>query len=740
MNEGVRIDGRGVTDLRPLSAEVGILNAVHGSGLFQRGETQVLSVLTLGMSRMEQIVDTLGLDDRKRYMHHYNFPPFSTGETGRVGSPKRREIGHGALAERALLPVVPSKEEWPYTLRVVSDVLASNGSTSMASVCGSTLSMMDAGVPLKAPVAGIAMGLVFHDGKYTTLTDILGAEDAFGDMDFKVAGTSEFVTALQLDTKIDGLPADVLLKALEQAKVARLAILDVMHDAIAEPRSDVRPTAPKIVSFEIPIDKIGEVIGPKGKVINTIQQETGADIAVSDDGMVGTVSIGSKEGEKVEEARRRIELILDPPTAELGAEYTGRVVNITKFGAFVNVLPGRDGLLHISKLGRGKRIDRVEDVLDLGDEVTVRVDDIDNSGKLSLSLVGEEGDDAGRCPAATATARSGPRGAGRRRDERPAATPVRRRTSRPSTPPGTRRPRRSSATSVRPRPRAAVVATVTAVPAAAGDSSFRPPTPERRYATMSGARDGERSGFERTRLPSGLRVLTESMPELRSVAIGFWVGTGAIDEPDNLLGASHFLEHLLFKGTDTLAASEIANAIESVGGDMNAFTTQEYTAFYVRVPDDQLEVAADILSAVVWAPAFRPDEVDSERQVILEEIGMRDDTPDDIVHELFAAALYPKHPLGRSVLGTRDTITAAERDEIAAYHRDHYRPGNVVVAAAGNLEHEQMVELISAGLGVEDGARPARIDPSFAPPEAHRHRTAPDRAGPPRPRRARALA
>ncbi len=393
VNDGVRIDGRGVTDLRPLSAEVGIINTVHGSGLFQRGETQVLSVLTLGMSRMEQIVDTLGLDDRKRYMHHYNFPPFSTGETGRVGSPKRREIGHGALAERALLPVVPSKEEWPYTLRVVSDVLASNGSTSMASVCGSTLSMMDAGVPLKAPVAGIAMGLVFHDGKYTTLTDILGAEDAFGDMDFKVAGTSEFVTALQLDTKIDGLPADVLLKALEQAKEARLAILDVMTDAIAEPRSDVRPTAPKIISFEIPIDKIGEVIGPKGKVINTIQQETGADIAVSDDGVVGTVSIGSKDSSQVSEAQRRIELILDPPTAEIGAEYTGRVVNITKFGAFVNVLPGRDGLLHISKLGRGKRIDRVEDVLELGHEVTVRVDDIDNQGKLSLSLVGEEGED-----------------------------------------------------------------------------------------------------------------------------------------------------------------------------------------------------------------------------------------------------------------------------------------------------------------------------------------------------------
>ncbi len=389
VNEGVRIDGRGVADIRPLSAEVGLVNTVHGSGLFQRGETQVLSVTTLGMLRMEQIVDTLGLEDRKRYMHHYNFPPFSTGETGRVGSPKRREIGHGALAERALTPVVPSKEEWPYTLRVVSDVLSSNGSTSMGSVCGSSLSLMDAGVPIKAPVAGIAMGLVYADGKYTTLTDILGAEDAFGDMDFKVAGTSEFVTALQLDTKIDGLPADVLAAALQQAKEARLKILEVMKDAIAEPREDVRPSAPKIISFEIPIDKIGEVIGPKGKVINTIQQESGADIAVSDDGMVGTVSIGSKDSSQVDEARRRIELILDPPTADIGAEYTGKVVNITKFGAFVNILPGRDGLLHISKIGRGKRIDKVEDVFSLGDEVVVRVDDIDNQGKLSLSLAGD---------------------------------------------------------------------------------------------------------------------------------------------------------------------------------------------------------------------------------------------------------------------------------------------------------------------------------------------------------------
>jgi polyribonucleotide nucleotidyltransferase len=303
--------------------------------------------------------------------------------------PKRREIGHGLLAERALLPVVPSAEEFPYTLRVVSDVLASNGSTSMASVCGSTLSLMAAGVPLKAAVAGIAMGLVYDEGTYVTLTDILGSEDAFGDMDFKVAGTADAVTALQLDTKIAGLPADVLAKALLQAKEARLTILGVMAGAIAEPRDHVANSAPKIVSMEIPIDKIGEVIGPKGKVINTLQQETGADIAVDDDGMVGTVTIGAKDGNAVEEARRRISLILDPPTADVGAVYAGKVVNITKFGAFVNVLPGRDGLLHISKLSSlagGKRINNVEDVLTLGQPVEVRVDDIDPQGKVSLSL------------------------------------------------------------------------------------------------------------------------------------------------------------------------------------------------------------------------------------------------------------------------------------------------------------------------------------------------------------------
>ncbi|MDR3649463.1 MAG: polyribonucleotide nucleotidyltransferase [Acidimicrobiales bacterium] len=389
VEEGVRIDGRGTADIRPLSAEVGILPTTHGSALFQRGETQVLNVTTLGMPRMNQLLDTIGIHEHKRYMHHYNFPPFSTGETGFMRGPKRREIGHGLLAERALLPVVPSQEEFPYTLRLVSDVLSSNGSTSMASVCGSSLSLMDAGVPIKAPVAGIAMGLVYDGGTYVTLTDILGAEDAFGDMDFKVAGTRDAVTALQLDTKIDGLPADVLGKALHQARDARLVILDVMAGAISEPRPEVSENAPKIVSFQIPVDRIGEVIGPKGKVINALQAETGADIAVDDDGLFGLVTIGAKDGGAVSEAKRRIFLIVDPPEAEVGAVYPGKVVNITKFGAFVNILPGRDGLLHISKVGGGKRVDRVEDVLSLGQDLEVKVDDIDPQGKVSLSLAGD---------------------------------------------------------------------------------------------------------------------------------------------------------------------------------------------------------------------------------------------------------------------------------------------------------------------------------------------------------------
>ena len=398
VTDGVRIDGRATDELRQLLCRVGVVPTAHGSGLFQRGETQVLNFTTLGIGRSDMLIDDLSPTDKKRYFHHYNFPPFCTGETGFMRGPKRREIGHGALAERAVFPVVPTFEDWPYTVRTVSEVMASNGSSSMASVCGSTLSLMDAGVPIKAPVAGVAMGLVHADGAWVTLTDILGAEDAFGDMDFKVAGTTDFITALQLDTKIAGIPAAVLADALRQAHAARLDILDAMAETIIEPRPDVRDTAPKITTFEIPVDKIGEVIGPKGKVINAIQAETGADISVDDDGAIGIVAIASTDRGAVLEAERQIKLILDPPTADVGATYRGRVVNITKFGAFVNILPGRDGLVHISKLGGGRRIDRVEDVLDLGEEIEVVVEDVDPNGKISLIPKPEEGDGVGPSP------------------------------------------------------------------------------------------------------------------------------------------------------------------------------------------------------------------------------------------------------------------------------------------------------------------------------------------------------
>ena len=388
IDEGIRLDGRTPTEIRPLSAEVGVLTRAHGSALFSRGDTQVLNITTLGMLRMTQMIDTLDLEDTKRYMHHYNFPPFSTGETGRVGSPRRREIGHGALAERALIPVVPDEDEFPYALRLVSDVLSSNGSTSMASVCGSTLSLMDAGVPIKAPVAGIAMGMIADEGKYVTLTDILGAEDALGDMDFKVAGTREFVTAIQLDMKVTGLPGEVLANALKQARDARFQILDVMEDAMPAPRDEVNAKAPRIISIQIPVDKIGEVIGPKGKRINEIIALTGADIDIQDD---GTVHIGSVEGgEGADEAARMIDEIANPRPVLVGETYDGMVVKTTTFGAFVNLVPGRDGLVHISKLGRGKRLSSVEEAIKEGDKISVLVEDIDSQGKISLKPIGEE--------------------------------------------------------------------------------------------------------------------------------------------------------------------------------------------------------------------------------------------------------------------------------------------------------------------------------------------------------------
>jgi polyribonucleotide nucleotidyltransferase len=396
LKDKVRIDGRGLADIRALSAEVEVLPRVHGSAIFERGETQIMGVTTLNMLRMEQQLDTLSPVTRKRYMHNYNFPPYSTGETGRVGSPKRREIGHGALAERALLPVLPAREEFPYAIRQVSEALGSNGSTSMGSVCASTMSLLQAGVPLRAPVAGIAMGLVSDtvDGEtqYAALTDILGAEDAFGDMDFKVAGTREFVTAIQLDTKLDGIPASVLASALTQAKEARLHILDVMHEAIDAP-DEMSPYAPRIITIKIPVDQIGAVIGPKGKMINQIQDETGADITIEDD---GTIYIGATDGPSAEAARTMINGIANPTMPEVGERYLGTVVKTTTFGAFVSLLPGKDGLLHISKLrslAGGKRVDNVEDVVKIGDKIQVQVAEIDPRGKLSLVPV-EAGDNA----------------------------------------------------------------------------------------------------------------------------------------------------------------------------------------------------------------------------------------------------------------------------------------------------------------------------------------------------------
>ncbi|SHJ36122.1 polyribonucleotide nucleotidyltransferase [Tessaracoccus bendigoensis DSM 12906] len=397
LTEHVRIDGRGPSDIRELSAEVDIVPRVHGSALFQRGETQILGVSTLNMLDMEQKIDTLSPETTKRYMHNYNFPPFSTGETGRVGSPKRREIGHGALAERALVPVLPNRNEFPYAIRQVSEALGSNGSTSMGSVCASTLSLLNAGVPLKAAVAGIAMGLMSEDvdgeTKYIALTDILGAEDALGDMDFKVAGTRDFVTALQLDTKLNGIPASELQKALLQARDARHTLLDVMHEAIDVP-DEMSPYAPRIISLRIPVDKIGEVIGPKGKIINQIQDETGANIAIEDD---GTVYVGAETGEAADAAVAQINAIANPHMPERGERFLGTVVKLTNFGAFVSLMPGKDGLLHISKLrplAGGQRVESVEDVLSVGQKLQVEISDIDDRGKLSLVPVIEEAAEA----------------------------------------------------------------------------------------------------------------------------------------------------------------------------------------------------------------------------------------------------------------------------------------------------------------------------------------------------------
>jgi len=380
-----RTDLRDLDEIRPTSAEVQVLPRVHGTGLFTRGETQVLSSLALADLGFAQRLDTLEPQTSKRYMHHYNFPPFSTGETGRLGSPRRREVGHGALAERALLPVIPDEESFPYALRIISDVLESNGSSSMASVCGSTLALMDGGVPVKAPVGGVAMGLVKEGDDYVILTDIQGLEDHLGDMDFKVAGTRDGITALQMDMKITGVSAQLLKEALDQAKRGRLEILDVMRETIAQPRSEVSDYAPRVETLQIPTDKIGLLIGPGGKTINALQEEYGVSISVEND---GTVFVAGVDGVSVKNALSAINGMTKD--VESGDIYTGKVVKTTNFGAFVELMPGRDGLIHISRLAPGRqRVDRVEDVVNEGDRVKVRVLDIDKQNRISLEKLEE---------------------------------------------------------------------------------------------------------------------------------------------------------------------------------------------------------------------------------------------------------------------------------------------------------------------------------------------------------------
>jgi polyribonucleotide nucleotidyltransferase len=379
IDEGIRVDGRGTRDIREITVQAGVLPRTHGSGMFKRGQTQALTILTLGTMGDAQKLDGLGLEEFKRYMHHYNMPPYSTGEAKPLRSAGRREIGHGALAERALLPVIPSIQEWPYTMRLVSEILSSNGSTSMASVCGSTLALMDAGVPISAPVAGIAMGLVTREGRYAILTDIQGVEDALGDMDFKVAGTAHGITALQMDIKIKGLSRQMMAEALEQARVARLFVLQKMLEVIPEPRKEMSPYSPRITTIQINPDKIRDLIGPGGKVIRKIVEETGVQIDVEDDGKVFVAS-ANQEG-----ARRAIDWIKSlTDEVEVGRIYRGKVVRIMPFGAFVEVLPNQDGLVHISRL-TDHRVDRVEEVVNLGDEIMVKAVEIDSQGRLNLS-------------------------------------------------------------------------------------------------------------------------------------------------------------------------------------------------------------------------------------------------------------------------------------------------------------------------------------------------------------------
>ena len=612
-----RPDGRGTDEIRQITCEVGVIPRTHGSALFTRGQTQAMSLLTLGGTGEFQRIDGLGIEDKKRYIHHYNFPPYSVGETGFMRGPKRRDIGHGALAERALLPVLPDELDFPYTIRIVSEILESNGSSSMASVCGSTLSLMDAGVKISKPVAGIAMGLIKEGDDYVVLTDIAGVEDHLGDMDFKVAGTADGITALQMDIKIKGVTFEILTEALEQARRARLFILERMLATIPEPRSELSQWAPRIFTIQINPDQIGLVIGKGGETIRGMTDEFSADIDIQDD---GTIFICAPDQESAEGVMNRIQAMTKE--IEVGDVFTGRVVKTTDFGAFIELKKGTDGLIHISRLGaKGERVKSVEDVVKRGDTVTVEVVEIDKArNRIGLKPL--------KLPDA--------------------------------------------------------------------DVEGRPAT----------------EAYRLTTLENGLRVATERLDTVRSVALGLYIAAGSRLEPPEIAGVSHFIEHLIFKGSDRYSAWDIARIFDDMGGEPNAATSKEHTVVHARFLDDDLDRAFAVIAEMVARPGFA--DLDQEREVVLEEVAMYEDSPPELVHDDLAEAVFGDHPLGRPIIGRSETLARIDHDTVRAYHDAHYVNPGIVVAASGNVDHDHLCELTAQHFRPEPGAVVPR--PELSPP------------------------
>lgn len=638
LQSGQRVDGRDLTQVRTISCEVGPLPRTHGSALFTRGETQALVTATLGTSGDEQRIETVTQGDIfRRFMLHYNFPPFCVNEAKMLRGPGRREIGHGALARRSLGKVLPDKERFPYSIRVVSDILESNGSSSMATVCGGSLALMDAGVPVGAAVAGVAMGLIMEGDQVAVLTDIIGDEDHLGDMDFKVTGTKNGLAAVQMDIKISGVSKEIMGQALMQAKDGRLFILGEMEKALSTPRASISDWAPRIDTIKIPVERIKDIIGPGGKIIRGIQMETGAKIDVEDD---GTVHIAAVEHEAGQKALAMIKELTQE--VEEGAEYEGKVVRIMDFGAFVEIMPGRDGMVHISELDH-HRVRAVTDVLKEGDIIKVKVLGIDDRGKIRLS--------------------------------RKALLP----------------------------------------PPEGGEVPSSPPRGD--YRDSRDGRDNRpppavKTVIQKTVLDNGVRLLSERLPHAYSVTMGLWMEVGSRDENPDRGGVSHFIEHMAFKGTSRRGPLEIAKEIDRLGGLANAFTSKETTCFHARALAQHLPDLADLLLDIFLCPVFDADELERERQVILQEISCVEDTPDELVHVLFSKNFWSDHPLGRPVLGTAETVTGLNRQAVLDYLHSTYLPQSLVVAAVGDLEHEQLVDLIGPALAkLPSASAPARRRP-----------------------------